>query len=323
MASQREVGADTLSPEKAYSKSLWDPEGYYQSLARFGLRNICFLLFVVSSVLWFHEALALVFAGSLQDEHSEHYSHIVLIPLLCLYVLYLRRATVFATVEWSPLLGSILMMLGGAVSLSVKEPISETLESVSPSILSFVMICWGTFLFCYGTQAFREAAFGLGLMVFMVPFPSFILDAVVGFLQRSSADTVDMLFSRLGIPVLREDFIFRLSNFTIHVAEECSGIRSFLSLVIVGLVAGYWFLASGWARVALVAVVVPLAILKNALRIVGLALLANYVDPTYITDSALHRVGGIPLFLLSLIVLFGVMRLLRRLECGPLSTMVR
>ena len=163
MASQREVGADTLSSERAYSKSLWDPEGHYQSLARFGFRNICFLLLFVSSVLWFHEALALVFAGSLQDEHSEHYSHIVLIPLLCLYLLYLRRATIFTTVEWSPFLGSILMVIGGAVSLIAKEPISETLDSVSPSILSFVMICWGAFLFCYGTQALRAAAFGLGL----------------------------------------------------------------------------------------------------------------------------------------------------------------
>ncbi len=312
-----------MSSERTYFKSLWGHEGYRQWLMSCDLRNICFLLLLIASILWFHEPLTLVLAGSLQDEHSEHYSHIVLIPLLCLYLLYLRRATIFTTVEWNPILGSILMVIGGAVSLSVKEPISETLDSVSPSILSFVMMCWGAFLFCYGTQALRAAAFGLALMVFIVPFPSFILDTIVGFLQHSSADAVDVLFSILGIPVLREEFIFKLSNFTILVAEECSGIRSFLSLVIISLVAGYWLLASGWARVALLALVVPLAIAKNAFRIVGLALLANYVDPTYITDSALHRTGGIPLFILSLMVLFGVVWLLRRWECRPISTMVR
>ena len=64
----------------------------------------------------------------------------------------------------------------------------------------------------------------------------------------------------------------------------------------------------------LVAIVVPLAIIKNAFRIVGLALLANYVDPSFITDSVLHRSGGIPLFVLSLVFLFSFVWLLRRVE---------
>ena len=55
-------------------------------------------------------------------------------------------------------------------------------------------------------------------------------------------------------------------------------------------------------------------IVKNAFRIVGLSLLANYVDPTFITDSVWHRSGGIPLFLLSLVVLFSLVWLLRRSE---------
>jgi len=57
-----------------------------------------------------------------------------------------------------------------------------------------------------------------------------------------------------------------------------------------------------------------LAILKNGVRIVGLAVLANYVDPSFITDSVLHRRGGIPLFVLSLSVLVSVVWLLRKLE---------
>lgn len=304
-------------------RTYWSPWVGSHWVLRSELKDICFILFVAASILWFWEPLALVFTSSLQDEHAQHYSHIVLIPLLCLYLLYLRRAEIFATMEWSPFLGAILMVVGGAASLVTKEPISETFDSFSPTILSFVMICWGAFLFCYGMQAFRAASFGLGLMAFIVPFPSFVLDAVVGFLQHSSADAVELLFSILGIPVIREGFIFKLSNFTILVAEECSGIRSFLSLVITSLIAGYWFLTSGWARAALVAVVVPLAIVKNAFRIVGLTLLANYVDPTYITNSLLHRSGGIPLFLLSLVVLFGVVWLLRRWECRPVSTMVQ
>lgn len=312
-----------LLQENMHPRTCWSPWVRSSWFASCELRDICFLLFVVGNILWFQGPLIFVLASSLDDEYAQHYSHIILIPLLSVYLLYLRRPAIFATVEWSPFLGSILMVAGGAISLCTKDPISETLDSFSATMLSFVMVCWGAFLFCYGIQAFRAASFGLGLMAFMVPFPAFALGVIVSFLQRSSADAVDVLFSTLGIPVVREGFTFKLSNFTIFVAEECSGIRSSLALVITSLVAGYWFLTSVWARVVLMTVVVPLAIIKNAFRIVSLALLANYVDPTYLTDSAVHRTGGIPLFLLSLIVLIGVVWLLRRWESRPASRMVQ
>lgn len=310
-----------IPQENISARTAWTPWIWYRWLARFGLRDISFLLLVTANILWFWRPLALVLAGSLQDEHSQHYSHISMIPFLCLYLLYLRRAVIFASVEWSPYVGSVLMVIGGAVSMGGKEPISEALDSLSPAILSFVMLCWGGFLFCYGIHALRTASFGLGLMVFMIPFPSGVLDAIVGFLQRGSAEATDVLFSVLGVPVVREEFVFSLTDFTIYVAEECSGIRSALSLVITSLAAGHLFLKSTWGKMGLVSIVVPLAIMKNAFRIVGLALLANYVDPTFITDSALHRNGGIPFFVLALAALFSVVWLLRKLEqrfgCDP------
>lgn len=303
-----------VPPENMHPRTFWSSWIHASSFARFELRDISCLFLVAANILWFWEPLTLVFTSSLQDEHSKHYSHIVLIPILCLYMLYLRREAIFATVEWSPFLGSILIVAGGAVLLAAQEPRSDTVNSFSSAILAFVMMCWGAFLFCYGIQAFRAATFGLGLMVFIIPFPDFVLNTIVRFLQRGSADAVDLLFSTLGIPVFREEFIFTLSDFTILIAEECSGIRSFLSLVIISLVAGHWFLTSGWTKAALVVVLIPMAIIKNAFRIVGLALLANYVDPTFITDSALHRSSGIPLFLISLVVLFGIVLIFRRWE---------
>ena len=309
--------------EHMRSPSAWNSWIRSQRIAGFERRDLCFALLVAVTMLWFWYPLVLFLISSLQDDDSQHYSHISLIPILCLYLLYSRRAAIFASTGWSPFLGTILMVAGVAVSSGTKGPASDTLAGLSPTIFSFVVLAWGAFLLCYGFPAFRTAFFGLGLMVFMVPFPSVMLNAIVGFLQRSSADTVEVLFSTFGIPVVREGFIFTLSDFTILIAEECSGIRSFLALVITSLVAGHWFLTSWWARVLLVTVVVPLAIIKNAFRIVGLTLLANYVDPTYLTDSALHRSGGIPLFLLSLIVLSGVVWLLRRWECRPASMITR
>jgi exosortase len=274
------------------------------------IRNGLSLLLLLAAVAWFWQPLAALY--SLTQE-QEHYSHIVLIPWLSLYVLYLDRKAIFASREWSPWLGSLLIGLG-ALGYWRADPATFAADQLSMMILAWVVICWGVFLLCYGIGPVRKISFGLFFLLCMVPLPANLLNAIIVFLQQSSAEVTDVVFSLLGVPVFRQGFVFSLSNFTIHVAEECSGIRSTLSLIITSLVAGHFFLRSAWGKMGLVAVVVPLAIVKNAFRIVGLSLLANYVDPTFITNSALHRSGGIPLFLLSLVVLFSLVWLLRRSE---------
>ena len=271
------------------------------------IRNGLSLLLLFAAVAWFWQPLVSLFSLTQQQEH---YSHIVLIPCLSLYVLYLERKAILASREWSPWLGSLVIGLGAWCYWSAYAAIDQ----LSMTILALVVMCWGIFVACFGITLCRKVSFGLLLLLFMVPLPSFLLDAVIGFLQRSSAEATAVLFSVLGVPVFRQGFVFSLSNFSIHVAEECSGIRSAISLLIVSLVAGHFFLRSAWTKLGLVMVVVPLAIVKNAFRIFGLSLLANYVDPTFITDSTLHRNGGIPLFLLSLVVLLSLAWLLRRFE---------
>ena len=274
------------------------------------IRNRLSLLLLLAAVAWFWQPLVSLFSLTQQQEH---YSHIVLIPCLSLYVLYLDRKAILASREWSPWIGSLVIGLGAWCYWSADAAIFAP-DQLSMTILALVVMCWGIFVACFGITLCRKGSFGLLFLLFMVPFPSFLLDAVIGFLQRSSAEATALLFSILGVPVFRQGFVFSLPNITIHVAEECSGIRSALSLFITSLVAGHVFLRSAWTKMGLVAVVVPLAIVKNAFRIVGLSLLANYVDPTFITDSTLHRNGGIPLFLLSLLVLLSLAWLLRRFE---------
>jgi exosortase len=273
-------------------------------------RNGLFLLLLLAAVAWFWPPLVSLFSLTLQQEQ---YSHIVLIPCLSLYVLFLDRKAIFASREWSPWLGAMLIGLGAWGYWSADAAIFAP-DQLSMTIVALVVMCWGIVVSCFGIALCLKVSFGLLCLLFMVPLPSFLLHAIIGFLQRSSAEATDLLFSVLGVPVFRQGFVFSLSNFTIHVAEECSGIRSALSLFITSLVAGHFFLRSAGTKMGLVAVVVPLAIVKNAFRIVGLSLLANYVDPTFITNSALHRSGGIPLFFVSLIVLLSLAWLLRRLE---------
>ena len=65
-----------------------------------------------------------------------------------------------------------------------------------------------------------------------------------------------------------------------------------------------------------VLLVLPVSIVKNAIRIVTLTLLSVYVDPSFLRGS-LHHDGGFVFFLLALAILFPVLLLLQKSEGRP------
>jgi exosortase/archaeosortase family protein len=93
--------------------------------------------------------------------------------------------------------------------------------------------------------------------------------------------------------VLRDGFHFSLPGVNIEVARQCSGINSSLALFTVGVLSAYLFLRSTWSKALLIAVMVPLLIAKNVLRIATICWLSGYVSPDYLHGN-LHRHGGLP-----------------------------
>jgi exosortase len=138
------------------------------------------------------------------------------------------------------------------------------------------------------------------------------------FLKSGSTEAVAGLFTLTGTPFHRQGFVFALPNFVIEIADECSGIRSSIALLLTGLLAGHRFLQSRWMRVALLLVILPVAVIKNAIRIVALSLLAMHVDPSFLTGQ-LHHEGGFIFFLLALGMLAPLFALFRWYESSRLA----
>jgi exosortase len=184
---------------------------------------------------------------------------------------------------------------------------------LSISVAGLVVAVVGGFLFAFGRHAFRAALFPLCFLVFTVPLPSFVIDGATQLLKVGSTEVVAWLFTLTSTPYYREGFVFALPTAVIEIADECSGIRSSIGLMLTGFLACHTFLQRGWTRAVLLGVVLPMTVLKNGIRIVGLSLLAMYVDPEFLTGQ-LHHEGGIVFFLLALALLAPVLIVLRRLE---------
>lgn len=169
------------------------------------------------------------------------------------------------------------------------------------------------FVFCYGARCFHAALFPVLFLLLMIPLPLAAIDHTVVVLQKGSASTAYRLFRLLGVPVFRSGFTFGLPGVDVEVAKECSGIRSTISLLITGILASHIFLRSGWRKLVLSLATIPIAIFKNAVRIVTISWLGIYVDPGFL-HGTLHRYGGIPFTLLALAMLLPLLIVLQKTE---------
>jgi len=275
-------------------------------------KHAAFAAFVAVSVLVFWKTASALVAYSLSRESS---SHIILIPFVSLFLLYSERKRIFAFPRPSagPAIG--LICVGIAIYLFANWRLyPQGGNALLPAATLSLIFFWiGGFLLFYGIEAARTAAFPLLFLLLMVPLPDGILYRVVNLLQKGSTELSYLLFRAAAVPVLKQGFLLYLPGVTIEVAEECSGIRSSVALFITCLLAAHLFLRTTWRQAFFALLALPLAIIKNGIRIVTLSLLSIYVDPSFLTGR-LHRDGGFVFFLLMLAILAPVLRVLQKSE---------
>ena len=233
---------------------------------------------------------------------SDYYSHILLIPFVSVYFLFVERKPILKDLSYSWAAGVSLAVLGALIYLLAlwqKEWLGAN-DFASLTTASSIVVFWGGFVLIYGPKAFRAGRFPLLFLLFATPVPAFLLDRVIYVLQVGSTEMTQWLFDVTGTTYFRDGFVYQLAGINIEVAKECSGIRSTLALIISCVVAGHLFLKSGGRQLVLLIAILPITIFKNAIRILTLSLLAIYVDTRFITESWLHHSGGIVFYIPSL-----------------------
>ena len=267
-------------------------------------RHASFVTFVVLSGLIFYNTLTALVRYSLQDESS---SHIILIPLISFFLLYIERQRIFSITRASIATG-IGLALGGVILhwLAGRGPFPQDGNwPLSLETLSLVLVWVGGFILSYGFAAFRAAMFPLLFLLLMVPLPDVLLDRIIHALQEGSTEGAYLIFQAVGTPVSRNGFLLSLPGVTIEVAKECSSIRSSIALLITCLLAAHMYLRSAWKIAVLLVLGLLLSVVKNAIRIATLTLLSIYVDPSFLTGR-LHHEGGFVFFFLALLLLWPV-----------------
>jgi exosortase C (VPDSG-CTERM-specific) len=247
---------------------------------------------------------------------SQLHSYVLLVPFVSVYLFYLRRDQL--PKNYRPDLPLTLVSLAAGLGLLA---FTYSLEFIrrAPANNDRVVLLTLSFLCCFAAGGFfffgrdwmQAAAFPLAYLIFIVPMPDAMADALEMASKAAAAEVANVLFHVSGTPFLRAGPIFQLPNITIEVAQECSGIRSSWVLFLTSILGANLFLKTPWRRFALVAFVIPLGILRNGFRILVIGLLCVNIGPQMI-HSLIHRRGGPVFFVLSLIPFLLVLWWLRR-----------
>lgn len=277
----------------------------FTSLNTLRMKTILLIAFCIITGLANLRALQDLITFSLKSEYA---TYVPFIPVISLVLIMRKRRAIFADQGSSPAIGGIVLLagLGILVAKIVGYGIARA-EAVSFTMAGLLFLWIGAFILAYGFRAFREALFPLLFLFFMIPIPDFVLQNAIVFLQRGSAECAALLFSLTGTPFHRQDMAFMLPRINIEVAEQCSGIRSSLAVLISSLLAGHLILRTAWRKLAFVLIAIPVMMFKNGVRIAVLSLLAIHVDERWLTGSDLHREGGILFFTLALLLLWPVL----------------
>jgi exosortase len=246
---------------------------------------------------------------------SDAFSYMVLIPFVSAFFLFKERKMIFENIRYSLPAGSIILASGLLVlgACRVWNGLISEDYGLTCAAGSFIISLIGAFILCFGVGSFRKAQFPLLFLAFLIPIPPVIERGIVEMFRAGSTEVVNFYFKIAGIPFIREGSTFQLEHLSFRVADECSGINSGLSLLIVAVIAAKLFLKNNWIRLLFILSIVPIGWSKNGLRIATLTLLACYVNPDFL-HGPLHRQGGRPFFIVALLFLGISLFLCRLLE---------
>ena len=249
---------------------------------------------------------ARVFPVWLEDLWNDpNYSHVYIVPIISGFVIWQHRGDLASLPTQGSWYG-LSVLLAGLCALILGDIGAETFLMRT----SLIVVIAGLVLFHMGRRMLRALAFPLGFCLFLVPMPAIFFYAITARLQNIAAETGAWGLDLLNVPVLLDGNIIHLSRVTLGVTEACSGIRSLITLVALGVAWAYLMLPKIWMQIVLVASVVPITIFSNAGRIVMTGLVGRWFGVEY-AEGFFHFFSGWLVFviaILSLLAVHGVLR---------------
>jgi len=231
---------------------------------------------------------------------DSYYSHGFLIPFVSGYIIWQRREELKGNVSDHAHLGLAILAVGLAIHL-----LSMAFYIYSTSGFSILLAILGFVMFVYGVDNTKSLIFPIIYIVFMLPMPMELINAISFPLKMLVAKLGVDIIELTGIPIYREGFNITIPAGNLLVGNPCSGLRSLISFLALGSVYAYLSDLDTNRKWILFLLSVPIAILSNVFRVPILILISHYWGlEAAAPESVWHDASGVFMFLIGLVLMF-------------------
>jgi exosortase len=238
-----------------------------------------------------------------KESFGADYSHGYLIPFVSLWVVWSKRAELFAAPKKVCQMGLVLIVAALAMHW-----LGAKMQQTRISLISLILLIWSVPLYFFGWQVAKRLIFPCSYLIFCVPLN--FLDALAGPLQRIATTMGHEALLGLGIECQRVGTMLRSPYFDLNVEAACSGLRSLLAMTALTAVYAYFTQKTLLKKWLLFMMSIPIAVAGNIARIVSIALVSITTGQKF--GAGLHHDwSGYVLFTFSISLMIGAGKLLQ------------
>lgn len=198
--------------------------------------------------------------------------------------------------------GRVVLLLTITLPLYVLSRIGQVVEVQGYAMYAVVL----TVLYALiGRAAMQRLWFPLLYLTFMFPLPDTIMAVVTGSLKIMISKAAVSFLYAFGLPIGGAGVTIQVGTYQLLVAAACSGINSILALTAISLFYVYMRHQADWRyAIMLMALIIPVAIFANWIRVLILILLTYYAGEA-VAQGFLHNFAGLTMFAVALLTIFG------------------
>ncbi len=239
-------------------------------------------------------------------------SHIFLAPLVCAWLLWLRRSRLRSVRVAPSLWGPVLIALGWTASwLSIE---TDTLVIWHGSVIVTLVGCVVTMTGLLPIKLFAPAVVAL---FFVIPVPGVIRTQIAGPLQEMATAITQVLLELIGVPTTRLGNVLTINGEQVAVGEACNGMRMVFALGVTIYAFVFSVPLRPSMRVILLAISPLLALACNVVRLIPTTVIFGYGSAEQ--ARVFHDASGWIMLPIALFMLLGVLRLTRWIDLPIMS----
>ncbi len=258
-------------------------------------------------ILLFSPTFPILFHRFLQRD--SYYSHGFLIPFIFIYLIWRKRGKI-SRLKINSSWRGLFFLLGG-IFLHV---IGIIFKVNFLSFLAIPFVIFGTVYCWLGYQIVKEILFPIAFLIFMLPLPQVVIINLAFKLKMLVAQTAAFLVKYiLKIEVIRKGSILYYPGGYLIVGDPCSGLRSLISFLALGILISYFAHVSLAKKVLIFLFSIPVALLSNIIRVIFL-LIISYIYGEKVALGFLHQLSGLLVFILGFFLLISLSNYFKRRE---------